>query len=181
MADEVRKQQQHIAERLLPQKQADALMQRLETADNAYRIAKTAGGNDIVQTIALGGDKGREALAAFNQLVGDDAAAKQMMASLLKLHFKGGAKEAGKYGAAGMAAYIATHIPGPGNAIAAGIGMYKGFHLLRDFVTLKGSGATVKFGDLVKRQMSANKIGRLSAGANVLGAAAAPAIAGAMQ
>jgi hypothetical protein len=155
MADKVRDQQQHIAESLLPPDRAKAVMQNLDEADKAYREAKIAGGKDIVKTIAQGGDDGREALAAFNKLMGKtpDPAAQRMMNALVALHNKTG--ERLKTGGWAAASYAIAHIPGVGPIAAGTIGAVRGLHLLQQHMLERAAGKTATFADLIKREVSA--------------------------
>lgn len=174
MADEVRNQQQHIAERLLPKAQSDALMQRLEVASNNYRKAILAGGDDIVKTIAKGGPKGRETQAAIKELVGNDPQAETMLNALIRLHNKG--REGVKIGGGGAAAYIGlAHVPVIGQAVAAAGAGYSAvttLKLLNALWAARGAGAQVKFADLARQVMSKTRHGQLRSAGAVLGGAA---------
>jgi hypothetical protein len=158
MADEVRKQQEHIAKTLLPPDRAQQVMKGLNEADEAWRQAKVAGGTDIVKTIAGGGDKGREALAAFNKLTGNDPAAKGMLDALVKLHNKTAFSTTGgritTTGVVTGAAALAHFIPGVGTMAGLGITALKGLHMLQQHMLERASGKTANFDELIRRQLS---------------------------
>src|SRR5580765_1142868 len=155
MADSIRTQQEKLARHVMGPK-ADAIIQRLEAADVRYARAMTASGDgDIVKAIAQGGQKGREAQAAFDALAANDPAAKRMVRSLVEME-----KSLGKrlgVGAAVLAGAATLHyIPVVGTAAAATVSTVKAGQMLRDYMAKRGAGAVVKFSDLVDREAKAS-------------------------
>lgn len=177
LADQVRVQQERIATKLLPPDQAKSLIQQLETADIRYKRAMTAGGPDIVATIAKGGPKGREAKDAFDALVGNDPQAKRMMQSLVNLHVSS-AKQAGKQavtglGALGSAAALLHFVPGVGTVAASAIVAAKGTQVIRDLMVQRGAAKTATFNKLVEKQLSNEARARYVQGSSAMAGPAA--------
>jgi hypothetical protein len=170
LADKVRGKQEEMVKTLLPKDQADALLQHLTNSDKRYRRAVMAGGDDIVATIAKGGEKGREAQAAFKALSGDDPMAQRMMDVLVRAQKP--IAEGGKAGLSAGAAYLLLHVPGVGPYLAGGVGAAKGVQLLRDYMARRGAGDTATFAKLVASRPS-------PAVQNALGAAGATVGSGA--
>jgi hypothetical protein len=171
LADTVRDQQEKMVKTLLPKKQADALIQHLKNADTRYRNAMTAGGDDIVGTIAKGGAKSNQAKTAFDALAHDDPAAKRMMTamvaaeqSFIKKHGISGTLT----GTALATAYALSHVPVV-NVIAGGVagamGLAKAKQLISNYITQRGAGKTVTFKDLVLKDQTQAKTMARSGGA----------------
>lgn len=182
LADHIRGQQEEIVRKLIPDKaKADALLNHLNVTSNAYRKAVLAGGDDIVQVIAQGGRKGREAQAAFDELGSKDPAAEQMLDALVTLHKTANKVKAGAASAGFAGSFLtgAAHLPLLGTPATAILGVYgatKSWQLLRAWMVSRGSGNPVKFNDLVRRARGAKmpvRGAQLGAG---LGAVAAPAV-----
>jgi hypothetical protein len=172
LADNVRDQQEKMVKTLLPQKHADALMQHLKTADTRYRNAMTAGGDDIVATIAKGGGKSNQAKNAFDALAHDDPAARRMMTAMVNAE-QGIVKKYGFGTAAAASAYALAHVPVVGQAAAAVAGtiaLYKAKQQISNYMAMRGAGKQVSFKDLVLKDSTQTKAGLRQGGAAIGGA-----------
>jgi hypothetical protein len=152
LADGARLQQEKIIRAIYPPQRAEVMIGRLKTASDNYRKAVMAGGEDMIQTIANGGPKGRETLDAVNELTKNDPLAKKMIDALVHLHHGSGGKASQAGGLFG-AAYLASHIPGIGHTVAAvlsTLGAVRTYKLINAHLASLGSGRTVKMEDLIK-------------------------------
>ena len=168
MGDTVRGQQEKMARTLLPQKQADDLIQHLKTADTRYRNALQAGGPDIVSTIAKGGAEANQARAAFDALAGNDPAAKRMMNALVKRERN--ANDKGGLAAAAALTLPLSFIPVVGHAAAAvsgAVAIAKAKNIISDYMTQKGAGKLVSFRELATKELTKTKAALRQGGAAV--------------
>jgi hypothetical protein len=176
MADKVRGKQEDMVRTLLPKNQADALLGHLKTMDIRYRKAVMAGGDDMVETIAKGGQKGRETKAAVEALNAGDPAAQRALDILVR--DAQGAARSGKAATATSLAglVVMLHLPVIGTALTtAKLGSW-----MRQWHAMKGAGSTATFADLVKQQMSKEAKGKAGAAGATIGAAAVPQAADAL-
>jgi hypothetical protein len=173
IADSVRVQQEKVARALLPPAKADALIQRLETADKNYRRAMLAGAGedgDIVKAIAKGGKEGREAQAAFTALSGNDPVARRMVNSLVEME----KSKVERYGVGAIVLSSAQllHLFGPvGSVVAGGLTAMKAKQMISDAMIKKGAGSQLTFKQILGNELrkeNARKVGA-TIGANVGG------------
>jgi hypothetical protein len=173
IADSVRVQQEKVARALLPKDKADALIQRLETADKNYRRAMLAGAGedgDIVKAIAKGGKEGREAQAAFTAVSGNDPVARRMVNSLVEME----KSKVERYGVGAIVLSSAQllHLFGPvGSVVAGGLTALKAKQMLVDAMVKKGAGSQLTFKQILGNELrkeNARKIGA-TIGANAGG------------
>ncbi len=173
IADSVRVQQEKVARALLPPAKADALIQRLETADKNYRRAMLAGAGedgDIVKAIAKGGKEGREAQAAFTALSGNDPVARRMVNSLVEME----KSKVERYGVGAIVLSSAQllHLFGPvGSVVAGGLTALKAKQMISDAMIKKGAGSQLTFKQILGNELrkeNARKVGA-TIGANLGG------------
>lgn len=166
IADTIRVQQERMVKQVLPKEQSDALIQHLKNADNRYRNAVLAGGEDIVGTIAKGGSKGNQAKAAFDSLAHDDPIAQRWTNSLVRAERRG-ANSLGM-GALLGATTAAHFVLGPAaTAVGAVVSINKAKQMLMDYMLQKGAGKQVNFAQLVAKEFPQITAGLRQGGAAV--------------